>query len=111
MLNEQTATVRLSREMRVAEQSIAAALVDVTALLHTCAVAARDNAAQPLQVQATFLRAQKTADMLIRARGEAARTHGALLDIYREKAGTEEPGGCPDYIVTGAELSEETRSA
>lgn len=106
MLNHQSASARIAREMLVSERSIATALVDITALLHSCAIAARDNKAPAAEVQAAFLRINKVAAALVEARGEAARTHGALLDVKREVCGPEEPGGCPDPTFTGAELTE-----
>jgi hypothetical protein len=113
MLDHKAATARLTREMLAAEATISEALVNTTALLHSCALAARDNHASAREVQAAFMRAQKTTASLIEARGEAARTHGALLDIYRETAGTAEPYPCPDpsTTFTGAELDDDIRVA
>lgn len=106
MLNQQSATARISREMLVSERSIAAALVDITALLHSCAIAARDNHAPAAEVQAAFLRINKATAALVEARGEAARTHSALLQVKREVCGPEEPGGCPDPVFTDGKLVE-----
>ena len=105
MLNSTAATARLSREVIASEQSVASALVDATALMYSCALAARDNDAPAAQVQATFMRAQKLTSALLEARGEAARTHGALLEIYREVCGTEVPGGCEKVAEHGGDAA------
>ena len=110
MLYRQAAVARLSREMVSSEQSIAAALVDATALMHSCAIAARDNTAPPAKVHATFQRVQKMATALVQARSEAVRTHNLLLDIHRETCGPEEPN-CPDNAFTTGENSGETIAA
>lgn len=113
MLNQNAATARLTREILDAEQKISDALVSTTALLHSCALAARDNCAAASKVQQTFLRSQKTVAALIDARAEVSRTHGALREIYREVAGPAEPYPCPDpeKTFTGAQLSDENLAA
>lgn len=110
MLDRHAAVARLSREMSSSEQSIATALVDATALLHSCALAARDNTAPAALVHAAFQRVQKVTGALVEARGEAARTHGALLDIHRATCGTEEPT-CPDNGFTTGEDSGDSVAA
>ena len=112
MLNRTAATARLTREIQEAESKIADALVSSTALMHSCALAARDNEASPSQVHAALTRSQKTIASLVDARAEASRTHGALRAIFRETAGGAEPYPCPDpSFTTGAELVDENVAA
>lgn len=113
MLNQPAATARLTREMIDTEVKIAYALVSTTALLHSCALAARDNQASAALVQTAFLRSQKAISGLISARAEASRTHGALREIFREVAGPEEPYPCPkeEVIFTGAQAADENIAA
>ena len=111
MLNHTAATARIGREIVTAEQDIADALVSSTALLHSCALAARDNPTKAASTQAAFLRAHKAASSLIEARGEMARTHASLLDVYRETAGPAEPYPCPDDGFTSAELGDDKVAA
>ncbi|MBA4767806.1 MAG: hypothetical protein H2049_09255 [Porphyrobacter sp.] len=95
-LDINAATARLAREMNQSEASIADALVAVTSLMHTAAVASRTFQDGPaVQTQATFLHLNKLIGGLVEARGEAMRVHGQLLDIGREMAATEIPW-CPD---------------
>ena len=102
MLTTDAATARLGREILVSERSLAAALVDTTALLHSCALAAHDNPTASPHAHSVFLRTHKATANLIEARGELSRTHGALLEVYREVAGTMEPYPCPDAGFTTA---------
>jgi len=94
-INLDAATARLAREMGDSEAAIADALVAVTALLQSTAVAQRDIADAPaVQTQAVLLHMNKLLADLISARGEALRVHGQLLDISREMGATEIPY-CP----------------
>ena len=113
MLNRTAATARLTREIQEAESKIADALVSSTALMHSCALAARDNDASTSAVHAALTRSQKTIAALVDARAEVIRTHGVLRTIFREVAGPEEPYPCPDptFTTTGAELVDEKHAA
>lgn len=89
-MNLHNATVRLAREMDASEAKIAEALVSVTALMHSAAVALRDVPDSPkLKGQATLLHMNKLVAGLVDANGEAVRVHGQLLDLAREMGATE----------------------
>ena len=105
------ATARLTREVQETETKLADALVSAAALMHTCAVASRDNHADPAMVHAALLRSQKTIGSLVEARAEVIRTHGALRTIFRETAGPMEPYPCPEETFTGAEVDGESIAA
>ena len=99
-LDINAATARLTREMDASETIIADALVAAASLLHTAAIATRDNASAPAaKVQSTFIHLNKMVSGLIEARGEALRVHGQLLDIGREMGATESPYCPPKSVV------------
>ena len=110
-LDVNSATARLSRQMRDSENAIADALVATTSLLHTAAVARRDVAeSNPATSHATLLRIGKMTDGLLAAQGDALRVHGQLIDIARETGATEEPH-CPDYGLTSGEVDQKNIAA
>ena len=112
MLERSAATARLTREIQETETKIADALVSSTALLYTCALAARDNDAPAAQVHSALHRSQKTIASLVDARAEIFRTHGALRNIFRVVAAPEEPYPCPEPSATiEAEDAEDKRAA
>ena len=103
MLDVNTATARLVREMRETETAIGEALVRSTGLLHSAALAQHQvGGASAAQAKAVLLRMTKLSTDLIEAQGEAQRAHGGLLKIGHEMGAMEEPT-CPDgYSFTGA---------
>jgi ABC-type transporter Mla subunit MlaD len=107
-LNLNSATARLAREMGQSEAAIAEALVAVTSLMHTAALANREvDDAPVVRTQAALLHLNRLIGSLVEARGEALRVHGQLLDIGREMGATEVPW-CPDK---NAMVDEDLRAA
>jgi hypothetical protein len=103
-LNVNAATARLSRELDTTETTIAEALVASASLLHTAAVASRDNSEAPvLKAQSALMHLNKMISGLIEARAEALRVHGQLLDIGREMGATESPYCPPKNAVEDSE--------
>jgi hypothetical protein len=111
MLDINSATARLARQMQSSERAVIDALIETTALAHTAAMALRDvSGAPPVAAQAALLRLSKTIESLVVARGDAARVHGQLREIGREMGATEEPT-CPDEAFTSAELDSDSLAA
>lgn len=99
-LTTTAATARLVREMGTAEDTLAEAIVASTSLLHTAAIASRDNVDAPaLKTQSALLHLGKLVAGLIEARGEALRVHGQLLEIGREMGATESPYCPPKNMI------------
>lgn len=102
MLTVHNATARIARQVTDSEATLDEALVQISALLHSAAIAQKEFPGAPtLRVQSTLLHLGKTMTCLVEARGEIVRAHGQLLDIAREMGATELPE-CPDYIKKGS---------
>ncbi len=102
-LTTTAATARLTRELDTAERTLADAIVATASLLHTAAIASRDNAdAPPLKTQSALRHLGNPMSGLVEARGEALRVHGQLLDIGREMGATESPY-CPPRNMIDAD--------
>ncbi len=111
MLDLNSATARLARQMQSTERAIDNALVETTALAHSAALTLRDvTGAPPVAAQALLQRIHKSVAGLIETRGDAARVHGQLREIGREMGGTEEPH-CPDYVFTTGEVDAKQKIA
>lgn len=109
MLNIENATVRIARQVTASETSLNDTLVQLSALLHSAAIAQQAFPDAPAaRVQSALLHLSKTMTSLVEARGEMVRTHGTLLDIAREMGATERPE-CPDYLTKG--VVEEPKAA
>lgn len=103
-LDRYSATARLARQIRAAETSIASSLSDVTALLHSAAVAQANLEGAPVvESHAAMLRVSKMVSGLLAVQADATRVHSQMLDIHRELAGPEEPTECPDLVFTTGE--------
>lgn len=102
-LDRHSATARIAREVRAAEASISASLSNITALLHSAAVAqASVEGAPAAKSHAALLRLSKMVSGILAVQGDAARVHGQMLDIHRELAGPAEPTDCPEMgFATG----------
>jgi IS4 transposase len=99
MLTVHNASVRIARQVSSSEASLDEALIQVTALLHSAAIAQKEFPEAPAtRVQSALLHLSKTMTSLVEARGEMLRTHGQLLDIAKEMGATELPE-CPDYLT------------
>lgn len=97
MLNIHNATARIARQVTDSEATLDEALVQISALLHSAAIAQKEFTNAPtLRVQSTLLHLGKTMTCLVEARGEMVRAHSQLLDIAREMGATERPY-CPDH--------------
>ncbi|MEZ5681111.1 MAG: hypothetical protein R3E14_07400 [Erythrobacter sp.] len=106
-----SATARLSRQMRESETAIADALVATTGLLHTAALARREvGGVDAKSTHLAMLRIGKLADGLLSAQGDALRVHSQLTDIARETGATEEPS-CPEEFLTSGEANQENIAA
>lgn len=109
MLTLHNATARIARQMNASETVLDEALVEVSGLLHSAALAQKEFRTAPARrVQSTLSHLGKTVNCLVEARGEMVRAHGQLLDIAREMGATERPE-CPDYLI--AELAETQQAA
>jgi hypothetical protein len=92
--NSATASVRIAREIKVAEKALNAALVTQSQLLTTL-VTARDQIAPDLLTgQDALIRLVRSQQYLLDAGNNLARVHGKLLSINKEFGGTAED--CPD---------------
>lgn len=102
MLDRNTATVRLSRQMKSTESAVSNALIETLALMHSAAIAHRDVAPGSQKGQTALLRLSKLVDGLVAAQSDTMRAHGQLAEISREVNGPEEPT-CPDqeFFTTG----------
>ncbi|MBX7513587.1 hypothetical protein K3179_03400 [Qipengyuania sp. GH38] len=102
MLDRNSATARLTRQMQSTESAVSDALIQTLSLMHTAAMAQRDVDATPQASQAALLRMGKLVEGLLAAQSDAMRVHGQLADIAREVNGPEEPT-CPDrdFFTTG----------
>lgn len=101
MLTVHNATARIARQVTDSEATLDEALVQISALLHSAAIAQKEFPGAPtLRVQSTLMHLGKTMTCLVEARGEIVRAHGQLLDIAREMGATERPK-CPDYLTQG----------
>lgn len=110
MLTLHNATARIARQVNASETSLNEALVQVSALLHSAAIAQKAFPdASATRVQSALLHLIKTMTSLVEARGEILRTHGQLLDIAKEMGATELPE-CPDYLTAGS-LGNQLRAA
>lgn len=104
MLDINSATARIARQIQSTEQAVANALVETTALAHSAAVALRDVGGAPQAAAHGILqRMNSTISDLISASGNSARVHGQLKLISREMGATEEPS-CPEMPFKTAEL-------
>lgn len=102
MLTIHNATARIARQVNASETTLDEALVEVSALLHSAAIAQKAFSDAPAtRVQSALLHLTKTMTSLVEARGQILRTHTQLLDIAREMGATELPE-CPDYIKRGS---------
>ena len=71
MLNIHNATVRIARQVTDSETTLDEALVQISALLHSAAIAQKEFTNAPtLRVQSTLLHLGKTMTCLVEARGE-----------------------------------------
>ena len=102
MLDRNSATARLTRQMQSTESAGADALIQTLSLMHTAAVAQRDIRSAPEVSQAAMIRMSKLVDGLVAAQSDTLRVHGQLVQISREVNGPEEPT-CPDkeFFTTG----------
>ena len=102
MLDRNSATARLTRQMQSTESAVSDALIQSLSLMHTAAVAQRDIHTDAHDSQAALLRMGKLVDGLLSAQSAALRVHGQLADIAREVNGPDEPT-CPDreFFTTG----------
>ena len=102
MLDINSATARLGREIVDAENAIGDALVATTALLHSAVLAQHSVKGAPTaKAHANLIRMSKMAATLIEVQSNARRTHGGLVEIGREMGAMEEPT-CPDAGFTSA---------
>lgn len=94
------AKIRIARDVANAESAIARAMVDVTALAHSAALAeAEIGGASPTASHMALKSLHASLGGLIEVRANMQRCHGALRDIARETATTEEPNGCPPMAI------------
>ena len=102
MLDLNSATARLNREIRDVENAIADALTATASLLHSATAAQQAVTSAPFsKSHATLLRISKMTAALIEVQGDVRRTHDGLLAIGVEMGAMEEPT-CPDAGFTSA---------
>lgn len=95
MIDRNSATARITRQMKSAEGAVSDALCASLALMHSAALAQRDLGAAPVRSHLALKSMEKLVGGLLSAQEDALKIHGQLVNISREVNGPEEPT-CPD---------------
>lgn len=101
MLDRNTATARLIREINSLESGIADSLVHAAGLLHSMAMAQRDVGTSGTAAYAAMLRTSKIFQTQLTAQAETKRVHGQLVSISEVVNGPASIEGCPDAEPMG----------
>lgn len=102
-MNHDTARLRITRELRDAENAINEALLRQSSLFSTLVTARRDTGEGACTGQDALLRLTRSQQSLLSAGGDLARVHRRLLEINREVAGgTDE---CPPMGASNNQFS------
>lgn len=96
------ANMRVSRDIRQAEQALDEALMRYSTLFNSMVSVRREAGLEPFTGHEALLRLARSQQSLLDSAGDLARVHGALLDIQREMGGVDE---CPPEEKT-ARLSD-----
>lgn len=86
-MTTEVAQVRLTRELREAEEALDEALIRGSKLFTSLITARRDLGIASATGHDVLLRLTKTQQSLLSAGGDLARVHGGMIDIRREVTG------------------------
>jgi hypothetical protein len=86
-MNISVAQMRITRDLRQAEDSLDDALLKQAKLLTTLITARRETGTESFVGQIELMRLVKSQQTLLSAAGDLARVHGGLKEIGRERAG------------------------
>ena len=92
-ITKQTASLRISSELRDAEEALDQALLAQSRLLTEMITARMETDADTFEGQAEIMRLIKAQQSVTASANDLARVHGGLLDIGREVAIIED---CPE---------------
>lgn len=95
MIDRNSATARITRQMKSAESAVSDALCESLGLMHSAALAQRDVRGAPVRSHLALKSMEKLIAGLLSAQEDALKIHGQLANISREVNGPEEPT-CPD---------------
>lgn len=95
MIDRNSATARITRQMRSTEGAVSDALCESLALMHSAALAQRDVGGAPVKSHLALKSMERLLGGLLSAQEEALKIHNQLANISREVNGPEEPT-CPD---------------
>jgi len=87
------AQMRISRDIRQAEDALNQALLRHSSLFTSVVTARLETEAGPFAAQEALLRLSRSQQSLLDATGDLARVHGSLLDVQRELGVGDD---CPD---------------
>lgn len=93
-LTVESATIRISRNIKSAEKALNEALLQQAELMSTLVLARNQVSPNFLSGQDALMRLMKSQQSLLTAGNDLARVHGRMLDISKEMGGTAED--CPD---------------
>lgn len=102
-MNEDTARLRITREIRDAEDALNEALLRQSSLFSTLVTARRDTGHDAFTGQDALLRLTRSQQSLLSAGGDLARVHRRLLEINRETAGGTDD--CPPMGAGGEQFA------